>query len=206
MEAYVLKKEEKNISWQKLCVSKKMRQELHGHKSFVLWFTGLSGSGKSTVASEVEYMLYKRGLATMMLDGDNIRHGLNQDLLFSKEARKENVRRIGEVTKLFVESGVIVLVAAISPMAGDRQMVRDLLGIDEFIEIYVNCSLSECENRDPKGLYRKVREGLIPNFTGISDPYEAPINPEIVIHTESKDIKECAAQIIEHLVSGQYIQ
>lgn len=186
-------------------VSKEMKQKLHGHKSFVLWFTGLSGSGKSTVASEIERIFYKKGLSTILLDGDNLRHGLNQDLLFSEEDRRENIRRIGEVAKLFVDSGVIVLVAAISPIEADRQAVRSKFGNDEFIEIYVDCSLSACENRDPKGLYKKVREGLIPNFTGISNPYEVPVNPEIVIQTESMGISECAVKVIEYLIKHQYV-
>ncbi|MFD2993237.1 adenylyl-sulfate kinase [Fictibacillus nanhaiensis] len=197
--------EEKNITWQQHNVTKEMRQKLHGHKSFVLWFTGLSGSGKSTIASEVEKMLYKRNHSTMLLDGDNVRHGLNKDLSFSKEARTENIRRIGEVTKLFVESGSIVLVASISPIAADRDAVRSLLSKEEFVEVYIDCSLIECEKRDPKGLYKKVREGLITNFTGISDPYEAPVSPEIIVKTDLLGVKECAEQVINYLVSKKYI-
>lgn len=200
-----MNQDEKNITWQRVNVSKEMREKLHGHKSFVLWFTGLSGSGKSTVASEIEGMLYKRGFSTMLLDGDNVRHGLNHDLSFSEKDRRENIRRLGEVSKLFVESGIIVLVAAISPIAADRQAVRNMLGADEFIEVYVDCSLSECEKRDPKGLYKKVRKGLIANFTGISDPYEVPVNAEIVIPTESMDIRECADRVIEYLIINQFI-
>lgn len=205
MEAKDLSQEDKNITWQQHNVTKEMRQKLHGHKSFVLWFTGLSGSGKSTIASEVEKMLYQRQYSTMLLDGDNVRHGLNQDLTFSKEARTENIRRIGEVTKLFVESGSIVLVAAISPITADRDAVRSLLSREEFVEVYIDCSLIECEKRDPKGLYKKVREGLITNFTGISDPYEAPVSPEITVKTDHLEVKECAEQIIKYLVANQYI-
>ncbi|MED1862800.1 adenylyl-sulfate kinase [Fictibacillus nanhaiensis] len=197
--------DDKNITWQQHNVTKEMRQKLHGHKSFVLWFTGLSGSGKSTIASEVEKMLYKRNHSTMLLDGDNVRHGLNQDLTFSKEARTENIRRIGEVTKLFVEGGSIVLVAAISPIAADRDAVRSLLSSEEFVEVYIDCSLLECEKRDPKGLYKKVREGLITNFTGISDPYEAPASPEIIVKTERLGVKECAELVINYLVEKKYI-
>ncbi|ANC79327.1 adenylyl-sulfate kinase [Fictibacillus phosphorivorans] len=182
-----------------------MRQKLHGHKSFVLWFTGLSGSGKSTIASEVEKMLYKRKHSTMLLDGDNVRHGLNRDLTFSKEARTENIRRIGEVAKLFVESGSIVLVAAISPIAADRDAVRSLFTREEFVEVYIDCNLIECEKRDPKGLYRKVREGLITNFTGISDPYEAPVSPEIIVKTDLLEVNESAEHIIQYLIANQYI-
>jgi adenylylsulfate kinase len=165
----------------------------------------LSGSGKSTIASEVEHKLFQKGLSTVLLDGDNVRHGLNQDLMFSEKDRKENIRRLGEVAKLFVDNGVIVLVAAISPIEADRQAVRQILGMDEFIEIYIDCSLSECENRDPKGLYKKVREGLISNFTGISNPYEIPVNSEIVLHTELKNITECTNEVIQYLISNKYI-
>ncbi|MFC0237824.1 MULTISPECIES: adenylyl-sulfate kinase [Fictibacillus] len=200
-----MSQEDKNITWQQHNVTKEMRQKLHGHKSFVLWFTGLSGSGKSTIASEVEKMLYQRQYSTMLLDGDNVRHGLNRDLTFSKEARTENIRRVGEVTKLFVEGGSIVLVAAISPIAADRDAVRSLLSREEFVEVYIDCSLIECEKRDPKGLYKKVREGLITNFTGISDPYEAPVSPEITVKTDHLEVKECAEQIIKYLEENQYI-
>jgi adenylylsulfate kinase len=196
---------QKNIKWHGTRVTKDMKQKLHGHKSFVLWFTGLSGSGKSTVASEVEHKLFQKGLSTVLLDGDNVRHGLNQDLMFSEKDRKENIRRLGEVAKLFVDNGVIVLVAAISPIEADRQAVRQILGMDEFIEIYIDCSLSECENRDPKGLYKKVREGLISDFTGISNPYEIPVNSEIVLHTELKNITECTNEVIQYLISNKYI-
>ncbi|MQR96720.1 adenylyl-sulfate kinase [Fictibacillus phosphorivorans] len=200
-----MNQEDKNITWQQHNVTKAMRQQLHGHKSFVLWFTGLSGSGKSTIASEVEKMLYKRKHSTMLLDGDNVRHGLNRDLTFSKEARTENIRRIGEVAKLFVESGSIVLVAAISPIAADRDAVRSLFTREEFVEVYIDCSLIECEKRDPKGLYRKVREGLITNFTGISDPYEAPVSPEIIVKTDLLEVNESAEHIIQYLIANQYI-
>ncbi|RZT23151.1 adenylyl-sulfate kinase [Fictibacillus sp. BK138] len=200
-----MNQQQKNIKWHGTRVTKDMKKNLHGHKSFVLWFTGLSGSGKSTIASEVEHILFQRGLSTVLLDGDNVRHGLNRDLMFSEEGRKENIRRLGEVAKLFVDNGVIVLVAAISPIEEDRQAVRKMLGKDEFIEIYVDCSLNVCENRDPKGLYKKVRNGLISNFTGISNPYEIPRNSEIVLSTEMKNIEECTNDVIEYLTSNQYI-
>jgi adenylylsulfate kinase len=201
-----MKPNNKHIKWQSGRVTKEMRQKLHGHKSFVIWFTGLSGSGKSTIASEVEHLLHQKGLTTVLLDGDNVRHGLNQDLMFSEQDRKENIRRLGEVAKLFVEAGVVVLVAAISPLEEDRQAVRGKLGKDEFIEIYVSCSLSECENRDPKGLYKKVREGLITDFTGISNPYEIPVHSEIVLQTEQKNVQECTSEVIHYLSSQNYIQ
>jgi adenylylsulfate kinase len=197
--------QQKNIKWHGTRVTKDMKKKLHGHKSFVLWFTGLSGSGKSTIASEVEHILFQKGLSTVLLDGDNVRHGLNRDLMFSEEDRKENIRRLGEVAKLFVDNGVIVLVAAISPIEEDRQAVRSMFGNDEFIEIYVDCSLSECENRDPKGLYKKVRNGLISNFTGISKPYEIPTNSEIILRTELENIKECTNNVIAYLISNKYI-
>jgi adenylylsulfate kinase len=200
-----MNQQQNNIKWHGTRVTKDMKKNLHGHKSFVLWFTGLSGSGKSTIASEVEHILFQRGLSTVLLDGDNVRHGLNRDLMFSEEDRKENIRRLGEVAKLFVDNGVIVLVAAISPIEEDRQAVRKMLGKDEFIEIYVDCSLNVCENRDPKGLYKKVRNGLISNFTGISNPYEIPTNSEIVLSTEMKNIEECTNDVIEYLTSNQYI-
>ena len=200
-----MNQQQKNIKWHGTRVTKDMKNNLHGHKSFVLWFTGLSGSGKSTIASEVEHILFQKGLSTVLLDGDNVRHGLNRDLMFSDEDRKENIRRLGEVAKLFVDNGVIVLVAAISPIEEDRQAVRKMLGKDEFIEIYVDCSLNECENRDPKGLYKKVRNGLISNFTGISNPYEIPSNSDIVLSTEMKNIQECTNDVIEYLTSNQYI-
>jgi adenylylsulfate kinase len=196
---------QKNIKWHGTRVTKDMKQKLHGHKSFVLWFTGLSGSGKSTIASEVEHILFQRGLSTVLLDGDNVRHGLNQDLMFSEKDRKENIRRLGEVAKLFVDNGVIALVAAISPIEADRKAVRQNLGFDEFIEIYIDCSLSECENRDPKGLYKKVRDGLISDFTGISNPYEIPVHSEIVLHTELKNVAECTDEVIQYLISNKYI-
>ncbi|MDR7072053.1 adenylyl-sulfate kinase [Fictibacillus barbaricus] len=196
---------QKNIKWQKTNITKEMRQKLHGHKSFVLWFTGLSGSGKSTIASELEHFLYKRGLSTYMLDGDNIRHGLNEDLSFSDADRKENIRRIGEVAKLFVDSGIIVIVAAISPMEQIRQEVRKKFSSNEYIEIYVNCSITECEKRDPKGLYKKVRNGLIQNFTGIATPYEIPDSSEIVIDTEKNNIDECTNHIIQYLMQQHFI-
>ncbi|OOE12120.1 adenylyl-sulfate kinase [Fictibacillus arsenicus] len=200
-----MNQQQKNIKWHGTRVTKDMKKKLNGHKSFVLWFTGLSGSGKSTIASEVEHILFQKGLSTVLLDGDNVRHGLNRDLMFSEEDRKENIRRLGEVAKLFVDNGVIVLVAAISPVEEDRQAVRKMLGKDEFIEIYVDCSLSECENRDPKGLYKKVRNGLITNFTGISNPYEIPSSSEIVLQTELKNIEDCTNSVIEYLIKNNYI-
>jgi len=190
-----------NIVWQPTIVSKEDRRRLNGHGSCVLWFTGLSGSGKSTLATEVEKELYQRGVRTYVLDGDNIRHGLNRDLGFGKDDRKENIRRIGEVAKLFVDAGIVTLTAFISPYKEDRDMVRALFGQGEFIEIYVKCSIEECERRDPKGLYKKARRGEIRDFTGISAPYEEPVNPELVVETERETVEESVGRVLAFLSS-----
>ncbi|MDQ0300796.1 adenylylsulfate kinase [Salibacterium salarium] len=189
----------KNIVWHDASVDRKERNNKNGHESFVLWFTGLSGSGKSTLANAVSRKLFEENKQTYVLDGDNVRHGLNKDLGFSPEARTENIRRIGEVAKLFVDSGQIVSTAFISPYREDRQQVRDLLQENEFIEIHVDCSLSTCEERDPKGLYKKARTGEIPSFTGVSSPYEAPENPEIVVNTEENSIEAAVDIIVKKL-------
>jgi adenylylsulfate kinase len=194
-----------NITWHELSLSKESRRKQNEHHSFVLWFTGLSGSGKSTVANALAHKLFETGIRNYVLDGDNIRHGLNKDLGFSDKDRTENIRRIGEVAKLFVESGQVVLTAFISPFISDRQLVRELLEEDEFIEIYVECPLNECEKRDPKGLYQKARKGLIPDFTGIHSPYEEPVNPELVVNTHKHSVDECVQQIIAYLSSKKAI-
>lgn len=188
-----------NIVWHSTTVDKKDRQDRNKHKSSILWFTGLSGSGKSTLANAVEKRLFETGAQTYILDGDNVRHGLSKDLGFSDYDRQENIRRIAEVSKLFVDAGVIVLTAFISPFRQDRQVARDLVESGEFIEIYVKCSLEECERRDPKGLYEKARKGEIPHFTGISSPYEEPINPELVIENDQVSIDEAVDQIVGYL-------
>jgi adenylylsulfate kinase len=188
-----------NIVWHNATVVKEDRHQLNKHKSCVLWFTGLSGSGKSTLANAVEKKLYELGVRSYVLDGDNIRHGLNKDLGFSDEARKENIRRIGEVSKLFVDAGVITLTAFISPFKEDRQIAKDLVQGQEFIEIYVKCALEECEQRDPKGLYQKARKGEIPNFTGISSPYEEPDQPDIIVESDKLSVEESVNKIIELL-------
>lgn len=167
-------------------------------KPAVLWFTGLSGSGKSTLADRVEQELHQKGFKTYLLDGDNIRHGLNNNIDFSEEGRKENIRRIGEVAKLFTDAGIIVLTAFISPFREDRDRVRAMLGAGEFIEIHVDCPLEVCEQRDVKGLYAKARRGEIPNFTGISSPFESPLQAEITVHTDQNDLESCVNQILEH--------
>lgn len=194
-----------NITWHKTTVTKKARHRLNGHKSCVLWFTGLSGSGKSTLANAVDYELFQNGHRSYVLDGDNIRHGLNKDLSFRKVDRKENIRRIGEVAKLFVDSGLIVSSAFISPFREDRELVRNMFEADEFIEIFLNCPIQICENRDPKGLYKKARKGEILDFTGIKSPYEAPIAPEIIIQTNSMTIKDSVKEIVSFLIGKKIL-
>ncbi|MCM3730350.1 adenylyl-sulfate kinase [Fictibacillus nanhaiensis] len=194
-----------NIIWHRTAVTKDERRKLNRHKSAVLWFTGLSGAGKSTIANAVEKSLYEKGLRTYLLDGDNIRHGINQDLGFSPGDRKENIRRIGEISKLFVDAGMIVITAFISPFRQDRKIARSLLEGEEFIEVYIKCSLDECEKRDPKGLYKKAKAGEIPGFTGISSPYEEPDKPEIIIESDKQSIKESVDQIVNYLVEKGYI-
>ncbi|MFN8578768.1 MAG: adenylyl-sulfate kinase [Candidatus Sericytochromatia bacterium] len=186
-------------------ISKEERNEQNKHKSFILWFTGLSGSGKSTLSTNLEIKLFNNNIKTYILDGDNIRKGLNKDLGFSDSERTENIRRIGEVSKLFVDAGLVTLVAFISPFQSDRNIVRKLVKDGEFIEIFVNCSLEHCEKRDIKGLYKKARSGELKQFTGIDSPYEIPSNPELVINTESKNIEECVNEIYEYLLSKELI-
>ncbi|MBT2755508.1 adenylyl-sulfate kinase [Mesobacillus foraminis] len=188
-----------NLTWHQSAVTKEDRHLLNQHKSCVLWFTGLSGSGKSTLANAVNLNLHQLGIRSYVLDGDNIRHGLNSDLSFGKEDRKENIRRIGEVAKLFVDSGQIVLSAFISPYREDRELVRSMFEPGEFMEIFVNCPLDVCEDRDPKGLYEKARKGQIPDFTGISSPYETPDRPEITIQTNTMTIDESVHKILSIL-------
>lgn len=185
-----------NIIPHNFSVLKTDRQKLNGHKSCVLWFTGLSGSGKSTMAQALDVELHKLKIHTYVLDGDNIRSGLNKDLDFSSESREENIRRIGEVARLFVDAGIVVLSAFISPFQKDRDKVRELLEPGEFVEIYTDTSLEKCEERDVKGLYKKARMGEIKNFTGISSPYEMPLNPEIYLDTANKSIEENLAELL----------
>lgn len=189
----------RNITWQSSNITRKEREQRYGQRSVVIWLTGLSGSGKSTLAFALEKELFARERACYVLDGDNIRHGLNRDLGFSEQDRKENLRRIGEVAKLFIDAGTIVIAAFISPHAQDRQMVRDLFDEGDFIEVYIDCSLSACEERDPKGLYKKARAGQIPNFTGVSAPYEAPQQPELTLDTEHQSVEQCVAKVMAKL-------
>ncbi len=196
--------EEKIIIPHEHTITKEDRQKLYKHKSMILWFTGLSGSGKSTLANKLEEKRFKQGLRTYVLDGDNVRKGLNKDLGFSAEDREENIRRIGEVAKLFVDAGIVAMTAFISPYKKDRQIVRELMEEGEFIEVYVKCSLEVCEERDTKGLYKKARQGIIKNFTGIDDPYEEPENAEIVVEADKYSVEECVAQILKYLEDHKY--
>jgi len=189
-----------NIKWHDATVTRERREAQNGHRSVVLWFTGLSGSGKSTLAHAVEEMLHESGCQTFVFDGDNVRHGLCKDLGFSPEDRHENIRRIGEMAKLFLDAGVISLAAFISPYRNDRAFVRDVVGAKDYLEIYCRCSLDECEKRDTKGLYRRARAGEIKEFTGISAPYEEPENADVVVDTDSMSLDKCAKKVLDHLV------
>jgi adenylylsulfate kinase len=195
-----------HIVWHESSISKYDRRKKNNHHSCILWFTGLSAAGKSTIANEVAKELFNLNIQQYVLDGDNIRHGLNKDLGFSDHDRTENIRRIGEVAKLFVDSGQIVLTAFISPFQADRNLVRALVEENEFIEIYVDCSVDTCEQRDPKGLYKKAKSGEIQNFTGISSPYEAPSNPEIILNTDRLSIQQCVDNVLHYLKKNQFIQ
>ncbi len=199
------KEKSSNVVWHQATVSRKRREEKNQHKSAVLWFTGLSGSGKSTLAHAVEEALYKLGLNTFVLDGDNVRHGLNKDLGFSDIDRKENIRRISEISKLMLEAGIITLTAFISPFKAERAMARSLMPHGDFIEIHCQCPLETCETRDVKGLYKKARSGEIKDFTGISSPYEAPSNPELRIDTHSLSLEESVAKVIQLLQTRHII-
>lgn len=194
-----------NIIWHLHHVSKKERSIQKKQQPCILWFTGLSGAGKSTIASAVEQKLFEMGHHTYLLDGDNVRHGMNKDLGFSDEDRIENIRRIGEMSKLFVDAGLIVLTAFISPFRSDRRMVRELVAGHEFIEVHVSTPLSTCEQRDPKGLYKKARQGEIKNFTGIDSDYESPESPEVTIDTSVMGIEACADAIIDYLKASRII-
>ena len=194
-----------NISWHKMSINKKTRSELNSQKPCVVWFTGLSGSGKSTIANILEQKLHTIGKRTYLLDGDNVRHGLNKDLGFTDTDRVENIRRVAEVSKLMVDAGLITLVSFISPFKSERQMARDLLSSDEFFEIFVNTPLEECEKRDPKGLYKKARAGELKNFTGIDSLYEEPENPDLILDTASSNAEELTDQIINFLQSKKII-
>jgi adenylylsulfate kinase len=194
-----MKQEANNVVWHHATVTRARREQLNGHKGVVVWFTGLSGSGKSTVAHMVEEELHRMGCHTYVFDGDNVRHGLCADLGFSADHRAENIRRIGEMAKLFIDAGVISLTAFISPFARDRNRVRELVGTDNFLEVYCRCPLEVCERRDVKGMYKRARAGEIKDFTGISSPYEPPENPALVVDTDKVPLKECAERIVNML-------
>lgn len=194
-----------NTVWHPQQVTKADRAELKGQRPCLLWYTGLSGSGKSTVANAVDDLLFARQCHTYLLDGDNVRHGLNGDLGFSDEDRVENIRRISQVSKLFVDSGLIVSTAFISPFQSDRDMARGLLESGEFIEVFIDTPIDVCEQRDPKGLYKKARAGEIKDFTGIDSDYDVPANPEIHVKTAEQDIHACAMQVVNYLIENGYI-
>ena len=196
---------ESNIVWHPHPVTKSQRSMQKQQRPCIIWFTGLSGAGKSTIAGAVEEKLYERGHHTYLLDGDNVRHGLNGDLGFSDQDRVENIRRIGEAARLFTDAGIITLTAFISPFRTDRRMVRELVGEGEFIEVHMDTPIAECELRDPKGLYQKARDGLIKNFTGIDSEYEIPEAAEITIKSAEFSVEECALQVIDYLLANQII-
>lgn len=188
-----------NVVWHDHVIEREKREQLLKQKGVVLWFTGLSGSGKSTVANEVAHKLHEREKLAYILDGDNIRHGLNKDLGFSPEDRKENIRRISEVANLFADAGLITITAFISPYAKDRNFCRELAGEGRFLEIYAKASLETCEKRDPKGMYKKARAGEIKEFTGINAPYEEPENPELITDTDKETVEESAEKVLKKL-------
>jgi adenylylsulfate kinase len=195
-----------NVVWHHATVTRQRRESLGGHKGVVLWFTGLSGAGKSTLAHAIEERLHQLGSHTFVFDGDNVRHGLCSDLGFSNEDRTENLRRIGEMTKLFLEAGIISLTAFISPFRKDRERVRALIPHGDFLEIYCKCSIDVCENRDVKGLYKRARAGEIKDFTGISSPYEEPVSPELSLDTGSLSLEECVETVLELLKQRKVIK
>lgn len=190
---------EAEVIWHRASVSRADRAELKGQRGCCIWLTGLSGSGKSTIANALEVALFQAGRHTYLLDGDNVRHGLNKDLGMTDEDRTENIRRVAELSRLMVDAGLIVISAFISPFRGDREAARALFEDGEFIEVYVDASLDQCEARDPKGLYRKARAGLISDFTGIDSPYEAPEHPEVKVCTDTADVDACVAQVLGYL-------
>jgi len=201
----ILKNSANPVFWSQSRIDRRDREKRNKHRGYIIWLTGLSGSGKSTVARELEHRLFGRGYQIYVLDGDNIRHGLSSDLGFSRADRQENIRRVGEVARLFAETGFITVSAFISPYENDRGQVREAVPAGEFIEVFLQCSLEKCEQRDTKGLYRKARAGVIKEFTGISDPFEAPASPELVIDTENLTPEQSVQAIIDYLREGDYL-
>ena len=199
------KKKDSEVVWHNATVTRARRETQNGHRGTIVWFTGHSGAGKSTIAHTVEEMLHQAGCRTFVFDGDNVRHGLCADLGFSAPDRRENIRRIGEMSRLFAEAGIIALTAFISPFRADRERVRALVAPGDFLEVYCHCPLEVCESRDVKGLYQKARRGEISEFTGISSPYEEPEAPELVLHTGGGSVGECADQVLALLRSKQII-
>lgn len=191
---------QKNLHKHQFAISKLEREKLHQHKSLLVWFTGLSGSGKSTLANALETKLHQQNISTYSLDGDNIRHGINNDLSFSDTDRTENIRRIAEVSKLFLEAGIVTLASFVSPFSNDRQLVRQTVGADSYFEVYVKTSLQECQRRDVKGLYQKALKGEIPNMTGLNSPYEAPSNADIEIDTEIQSVNDSVTLIYNQII------
>ena len=200
-DAAVAEQKATNIVWHAGTVTREERERLNGHRGCIVWLTGLSGSGKSTIAVALEKALWERGVRSYILDGDNIRHGLNKNLGFSPADRTENIRRIGEVAKLFTDAGLVAVTAFISPYRADRDQVRALMKSGDFIEVLVDCPLDVCEQRDVKGLYQKARAGQIPEFTGISAPYEAPVSPELTLRTAAQSPEESVGQVLGYLAS-----
>jgi len=205
-EEVMVQQKATNIHWHQGAITQPDRERLNGHRGFTIWFTGLSSAGKSTLAVATEQVLYERGYRTYILDGDNIRHGLNKNLGFSPEDREENIRRISEVAKLFRDAGVINLTAFISPYRKDREAARKLTDDGSFVEVFVDCPVEVCEQRDPKGAYKKAREGIIKEFTGISAPYEAPENPELHLRTDKFSVEECVKAIIDYLTEAGFLE
>ncbi len=195
----------KNIVWHETFVDRQDRNRINKHKSGVVWFTGCPASGKSTIAHHMEKELFDRGIRCYVLDGDNVRHGINSNLGFSRDDRRENLRRIGELSKLFVDAGIVVLAAFVSPYREDREFIRQTVGPEFFFEAYVKCSIETCEKRDPKGHYKKAKAGLIKDYTGVSAPYEEPENPEIVLDTEEIDVETSVRTVLEFLERKKFI-
>jgi adenylylsulfate kinase len=196
---------QQDILSQEYKITRANRQVRNGHQAFTIWLTGLSGAGKSTIANAVEQNLFHSGIQTFVLDGDNVRLGLNKDLDFSREGRKENIRRVSEAAKLFNDAGLIVITAFISPYRSDRELAKNIIGADDFIEVFVDASLQRCMERDTKGLYKKAQQGLIPNFTGVNDTYEAPETPDLQLHTDNESIDESMNRLILLLKSRKLI-